>query len=1496
MNNQQEHVRKGREVVARRSLLITYNNQMHKCHLIDHEPRTITIGKESSNSVTFPDLHQTITVNWNGQYCEVEGNIIENHWQHHVLEKSMDFFLIDDENRKIYDTSGIESLTIGGDHYSDIKLEGIPVDFVLIKQKDGTGFTLDVHQGNVFHNFSFVDGRKNVSYGDHIFAEGAYFIVGETDLQIMVEGRGVFTDLIPLIEREHPYKGEYPDYHRSPRVIYREPEEKKVIAKPSNKPSKPSEQLARTIVPPLVLIVALVLISLVQPRGIYILVMLSVTVTTIIFSITSYIKSVRKYKREMKEREQSYKEYLQKKTKELFLTSEEQRHALNYHYPDVEEIREMTIGVEARLYEKTMFHHDFLSFRTGLGVVKSSFEIEFNEEEFTQEKDELVDEARKLLSQYQEIEDVPVVTSLMKGPVGYIGQRQIVLEQLQLLVMQLAFFHSYHDLQFITIFPEEEKKKWEWMRWLPHASLRDVNVRGFVYHERSRDQVLTTMYQMLKERKQTLEEKENSNEKTYFSPHFVVLITDEKLILDHTIMEFFNEDPSALGVSLVFVQDVMHALPEHVKTVIDIRDAKHGNIILEEAELVNKRFSLDHFPEGFDKEEVSRALAPINHLQNLKNSIPESVTFLEMYGVEKVEDLNIPERWNVNETYKSLSVPLGLRGRDDVVHLNLHEKAHGPHGLVAGTTGSGKSETIQSYILSLAVNFHPHEVAFLLIDYKGGGMANLFKNLPHLLGTITNLDARQSMRALASIKAELEKRQRLFGEHDLNHINQYQKLYKEGMASEAMPHLFIISDEFAELKSEQPDFMKELVSTARIGRSLGIHLILATQKPSGVVDDQIWSNSKFKLALKVQNESDSNEILKTPDAAEITLPGRAYLQVGNNEIYELFQSAYSGADYIPDKDDHEYIDTTIYAINELGQYEILTKDLSGLEKKEEIQKVPTELEAVIDYIADYAEKAEIEQLPRPWLPPLPERIYADELHPLVFLEEWKKPKKPLKVTIGLLDQPELQSQSPLELDLSKDGHIAVFASPGYGKSTFLQTVVTNLVRQHNPENLHVYLLDFGTNGLLPLKNFPHIADTIQLDEEEKIEKLVRLLASMIKERKQKLSTLGVANLEMYERASGDSLPNLLIVIDNYDSVRDVEFGDEFEKLITQIAREGASVGLHLAISAGRQSAMRLPLSSNIKIQIPLYLIEPTEARSIVGRTDIEIEEIPGRGLIKLEEPVLFQVMLPAEGKETLEIINNIQNLAKEMDRVWKGKRPEEIPMMPEGVLDFESFVNRNKTKELLENNLLPLGLEFEQVEPIAFNPEEHAYLTVVSDRRDRLEKLNKSIAKNLACLTGTYQTMIIDAMNQELEELGSHVNTYISGQVEIASVKETLLDEIDSRLKHKEKHKNWLVQIADLRDFSERSNLDDYEISILLEQGEKVGIYFIICSEYSYIGMSYEQVPKYVRNQATVGLISMRLGDQDIFKQPFIRQEKYPEPFECYFSMDHQHMKIKIPE
>ncbi|WP_026677556.1 type VII secretion protein EssC [Fictibacillus gelatini] len=1496
--------------MAQRLLLISDGIQLHKCHLNINEQQKITIGNDWSHTLTFPKLDQPLDIEWDGEMCKIGNHslLLNKSLTVHHSNCVLKFHLMEFDKWLVYDTSPHHRISFGTNEYDDVKVRNTKVDMALTRQELGQAFRLEAYNGEVYHNCIRLEEDVILQPGDQVFFDGVLIQVGKNEIRVLPSDTFVSTKLMRIYDDCERFNAEYPDYHRSPRIIYREPTEKRRIAKPSSKPRKPSEQLARVIVPPLVMVAVMILISFFRPSGIYIIAMLSMTIVTVIFSITTYIKSLKQYRKDIKERDESYREYLKQKTKELYEASEQQRHALNYHYPTVKQIRDMAVNVDSRIYEKTMFHHDFLMYRVGLGWADSSFEIEFSVEEFTQEKDELVEAARELRSQYAGLKDVPVVTSLTNGPVGYIGERRHVIEQLQLLVMQTAFFHSYYDLQFITIFPEEEKANWEWMRWLPHASLREMNVRGFVYHERSRDQVLNTLYQILKERKLAVDEKSNSNEKLYFSPHFVVLITDEKLILDHTVMEYFNDDPSELGVSLVFVQDVMQSLPEHVKTVIDIRDVKNGNIILEEGELVNRKFTLDHFPEGFNKEDVSRALAPLNHLQNLKNSIPESVTFLEMYGVEKVEELEIAGRWAKNETYKSLAVPLGLRGKEDIVNLNLHEKAHGPHGLIAGTTGSGKSEIIQSYILSLAVNFHPHEVAFLLIDYKGGGMANLFRQLPHLLGTITNLDGAQSMRALASIKAELQKRQRLFGEHHVNHINQYQKLYKQGEASEPMPHLFLISDEFAELKAEQPDFMKELVSTARIGRSLGIHLILATQKPSGVVDDQIWSNSKFKLALKVQNASDSNEILKTPDAADITLPGRAYLQVGNNEIYELFQSAWSGAQYVPDKHDETYMDTTIYAINELGQYDILSDDLSGLAHQQEISKVSTELDAVIEYIHAFTKEQNIAELPRPWLPPLEEMIFLPDLHQVDYKKAWYEEKKPLIATIGLLDIPEMQAQEPLSINLTKDGHLAVFSSPGYGKSTFLQSIAMDIARQHSPERLHMYLIDLGTNGLLPLKELPHVADTIMVDEETKLLKLLRRLRNELKERKQKLSKFGVANISMYERASGEEVPTILLIIDTIDSVGDATYKEEFEKVTAQIAREGAGVGIHMAISAGRQNAMRAPLLANIKNQISLYMIDEMEPRNIVGRTALTIEELPGRGLVKLEQPTAFQTALPVKGKDTLAIIEGIQNEGKEMRQAWKGEVPLPIPMVPETV-EFSKFINEPETKAILEKGGIPFAVDFENVKPVELminqntlilgsliDSVEQTYLTLLSIISDN-RQMDIGMIDNSSGRFGSFKNNV-----DIYADSGAAIEDLVDRLQALSETREDAFREVQRETDGRATMGDFLKEIRPMIVFITDASFVIDSISLtaqtalakLIETGSRVGIHFIIGAVYGAIERLYDDISNILKKQK-IGVLIGRISDQnmlEVMNRPY--KENNLLPYEAYYIQHGKAEKIKI--
>ena len=1233
------------------------------------------------------------------------------------------FYLRDAEPR-VYDLLDQQELHVGSQKGALIKLDE---DIELLLKKSQGSWTLTRLKGDFYRNNHLEKkDQQLLNFGDEI-SIGSVTIKIYPD-EVWLYGFAQAGSQLALRDpSRYGFYEDYPDYHRSPRIIYRSSEEKIQIAPPSKEPNKPSDELLRLIVPPLLMVGVTVLITLVQPRGIYILATVVMSIASVIFSVRGFFKNRKKYKAEKKERIDLYHLYLKDKAMELARLEREQKEGMHYHFPTVLELTDLVESYNHRIYEKTSLHFDFLYYRLGLGKLPTSYQLTYGQEERSGKKDALEEEGYALYSRHKKIPDMPIPANLSHGPVGYVGPRNLVLEQLQLLVMQLAAFHSYHDVQFITILPEEERDQWSWMRWLPHAKLQELNVRGFVYNQRTRDQVLNSLNQILKLRRSQKEEASHK-ESTLFHPHYVVLVTDEKLILDHVIMEFFTEDPTELGCSLVFVEDVMSSLSENIQTVINIKDRNTGQLVMEEGVLKETDFRLDHFPADYDKERIARTLAPLNHLQNLKSSIPDTVTFMEMYGVETFEDLQVSRRWAKNAPYKSLAVPIGLRGKDDLVQLNLHEKAHGPHGLIAGTTGSGKSETIQSYILSLAVNFHPHDVAFLLIDYKGGGMANLFKNLPHLLGTITNLDGAQSMRALASINAEIHRRERLFGEFEVNHINQYQKKFRNGEATEPLPHLFLISDEFAELKVNQPDFIKELVSIARVGRSLGVHLILATQKPSGVVDDQIWSNSRFKLALKVADRGDSMEMLHTPDAAEITQTGRAYLQVGNNEVYELFQSAWSGADYQPDKDDMGIEDHTIYLINELGQYEILNEDLSGLEEADEIKEVPTELDAIVQNIKLLTEEQNIPPVPQPWLPPLKERITLEDLEVVQPAVAWKQ-EKSLSFLLGMADIPQAQKQEAVSIDLSKDGHILLYGSPGTGKTTFLQTAAMDLARKHSPKALTMYLMDFGTNGLAPLSKLPQVADTMLLDQAEKIAKFVRIMERELNRRKKLLADYGVGTLELYRQASGQEEPAIVILLDSYESIKEEAYEAELFKLLVRISREGLSIGVHLLVTAGRQSNLRAQLYSNFKHQLSLPQNDVSEVRSIVGSTPLAMtmEDIKGRALMKRDEVDVIQLALPVAGANDAQVLNNLRREVASLQEAWTGQRPSAIPMVPEELTE-EDFYSRASVQAAYEQGLVPLGLDMETVEPVTWNLAK-GNLLYLTDKEEQMTALVKHIAK-----------------------------------------------------------------------------------------------------------------------------------------------------------------------
>ena len=868
-------------------------------------------------------------------------------------------------------------------------------------------------------------------------------------------------------------------------------------------------------------------------------------------------------------------------------------------------------------------------------------------------------------------------------------------------------------------------------------------------------------------------------------------------------------------------------------------------------------------------ERVSRKCAAVIHEKGMVSRIPESITFFEMYQIQHPEELNVQSRWKNHAAHKSLAVPLGVREQNNYVELNLHEKAHGPHGLVAGTTGSGKSEIVQSYILSLAVNFHPYEVGFLLIDYKGGGMANLFKNLPHLLGTITNLDGAESHRAMVSIKSELARRQRVFNEYGVNHIIGYHKLYQLGKAREPIPHLFLISDEFAELKKEQPEFMKELVSTARIGRSLGIHLILATQKPSGVVDDQIWTNSKFKLCLKVQNEADSREMLKTPDAASIVQPGRAYLQVGNNEIYELFQSAFSGASY-HDEQEREEGDQRVYLVNRIGQGQLINQDLGGSLESNRIHK--TQLDVVVGYVKNEFLKTKLPKVKSPWLPPLQpvmvsplfERITDSAIHK----------ELNLNIPVGIEDIPEEQKQIEYQIQFLKQGHVIFFASSGYGKTVFLETLLLGLCALNSVKNLHAYLLDFGNNALLPLKALPHVADYITYDNLEKQQKLMALLFKEMKQRKQLMADAMAQNFEIYNQMAEQPLPAIVLFIDNYDVVKELEMDENF---FVQLARDGVNLGIYLAITASRSSVVKYALMNQIKTKIAGYNYEPTEPRNIVGRSEYVLPEIKGRVLVKDENVNMMQIYTPVPYSSGLEYNQNLQELIGKIAGSSTEEKAVGIPVLPE-----QFRVGMLKNYGAAEPADVYLGLEKQRVYRIGIQTTDTPFLIIGPVRSGK----SNTVRMMLQQMLHFEKIYVFDAKTYELQDMQKYENVmYVDNPDKLDRCKEELMDLTEERREDCQAERGnrtvtqfygslekYAVVINELSDFVSFIN-DDKNMIQILGNAADTGILVILTGHSAHMPVRNETA-KLVK-KAENGLL---LGDPGINSPfPTFRGKELPD-------------------
>lgn len=1134
-------------------------------------------------------------------------------------------------------------------------------------------------------------------------------------------------------------------------------------------------------------------------------------ISMILFPIlTTKYEKRQKVKYEEK-RQKRYIKYINSRIIMINEIIDRQKTTLYNNYPSAKECQNIILKKTSRLWERKIEDHDFLTLRLGRGNVALNIDIQYPEEQFTMDDDRLVEILNRVAKEAKKLDDVPITLSLVEKNICALieADNNQMYQYMQNLIMQLIAFQSCEDLKLVFFVKEDKQKKWDFIKMLPHVWNNTKQIRFFADDYNDMRELSKYLEEELQNRIQY-----DANEIDYrmFMPYYLIITDDYKMIENLKIITDILKTKVNVGFSILCMNHNLTQLPNECKTFININGAV-GMLFDNKISLSSDKKSHEQFSFNLSTdlkfEKVCKTLAniPIRYTSTTTMLLPNNYTFLEMYDAGRIEQLNILEKWNKNDSTLSLKAPIGIDNTGMLIILDIHEKFHGPHGLIAGSTGSGKSEFIITYILSLAINYHPDDVTFMLIDYKGGGLAGAFVKkdirLPHLVGTITNIDKVGLQRSLDSIQSELRRRQVIFNEardktdESTIDIYKYQKLYHQGLVEEPIPHLLIICDEFAELKQQQEDFMEELMSVSRIGRSLGVHLILATQKPAGIVNDQIRSNSKFGICLKVQDREDSMDVIQRPDAASLRNAGQFYIQVGNNEYFALGQSGWTGAPYFPSDTIKKKIDTSIEFITNIGT---TIKKLNNTSQKV-VSSQGDQLTNIVKYMYELAQREHI-QSNQLWLDSIPENIYIRNLRKKYNTKDKRNRISPV---IGEYDDPFNQRQGIVNLNLSSGGNTIVYGNADSGKETLLSTIVYDIITTHYAEEVQMYLLDFGSEALKIFKGSPNIGDIVFINENEKIGRLFDMIQKELKDRKSILSEYN-GDYNLYLETSGQSMPLIIIVINNYEAFSE-NYEDDYEDVLQMLTREGIKCGITFLFTASIYNDIRYRLAQNFKQTIALQLNNEDDYYNIFEKVGKKRPSpIFGRGLLNLIDGEIyeFQTAKICEPEKWNIHIKEVIEKAKEINQTVA----KPIPVIPSRVMIED-------VKEYLKDlSSVPIGITKKSLTVFTHDFKQN-FMNIVASKN--IEDVIEFISH------------LLEAMKQlkdiEIEILDAE-RIIQTKKVDLEDSYNQLVDKIEKSTKNK---KHSLCVIIGIDKFL--SNIDEDEFMDTLKEAEGSGKYSFILAE-----------------------------------------------------------------
>jgi S-DNA-T family DNA segregation ATPase FtsK/SpoIIIE len=1164
-----------------------------------------------------------------------------------------------------------------------------------------------------------------------------------------------------------------------------------------------------------------------------------------------------------------------------------------------------------RIWERNRSDEDFLTVAMGRGSVPLSckLKLEMDDNPFTEYDKNLIYRGQALVKKFEKIDNAPIELNLKNvNSLAIRGKRHMTQEMVRAMLAQVAVFHAPEDVQMLVYFSKEVENQWQWFKWLPHArrprsNKKSAKGKSLCYMANNpmdfiqmfNEQVLPRLVQAKKARE---EKKQNPMQS---EPHLILILDGvdlNSLISQSSEMGELFESAAEAGITVISLVDGRYGIPSSFAARIHI--GEEGEFMFEEVAFGGRRAegSQADRMDLATSDRIARGLAPLIQSEKAQAiSLADMIRLTEVMGLKSADHVDPATSWQPKPREAVLRAPIGVRVDGQPVIVDLKEAADGgmgPHGLIIGATGSGKSETLRTLVTGLAINNDPEMINFIFVDFKGGaGFAEL-ATLPHCAGMITNLEGETGMidRFYDSLMGEIERRQKMLRDGgNLDNIKQYQIKRQNNPYMKPLPYLVLIIDEFGELLAARPDFIDLFNKIGRIGRSIGIHLLFATQRLEEGRLKGLEGHLRYRMCLRTFSEQESRTVIGTPDAFYLpSYPGVGYFKV-DTHIYDLFKTATVSAPYIPAVEELE-AGPEIFEFNSVGQIVEFGPSASeaAATKEAPLQAKRTDMEVIIAHLNDYAQYVQ-QEVHQVWVSPLERAMpLSSVLKKPEFLQalfntgnfpyfngkEW--PARPvgklLKVPVGVLDIPLQQRQEPLILDfLGNEAHLMIVGAPQTGKSTLLRTIITSFMMTHKPSDVQFYAIDLGGGLLRGLEGAPHVGSIYGKGDREKFPQMIRQIHGLIEERERYFREKGIDTMATYRalRAAGElpdaKLGDVFLLIDDIAQLQ-ADFYDLVDGEITELVTAGLNYGIHVILTANRWADIRIKLRDNITGRLELRLNDPAD--SDIGRQQAMglPKDIAGRGLTR--EGLHFQAALPrmegygVEDDEPLQ--KAIDAMVQATSEAW-----EEEPAPPIRILPF-MIRKADVQPQQLQAPGVPIGIEDSRLDVVSIDlikgdPHFLVYGDSESGKTNFLRVFMKGLIERYSpqevqFIVVDYRRTLYDFLYQP--EHQPYLKTYCWNSNQVNDAVMELRFELDPRISSAELSPSlratWegpqYFVICD--DFDMVSSQMGNPISMLFDyllQAKDIGFHSVLARRVGGAGRSFDQYVSRLKEMGTPGIV-----------------------------------------